>query len=65
MPVYDFKCNSCGHKFTVLVGIDERDRVTCPQCQSRDVSQLITGCAVRIKGGSCGIGTSSSGSAGG
>lgn len=66
MPLYDFRCEECGHKFTVLVGVEERHKVTCPQCASRSVKQLITPCAVQVKGGggSCG-GTSTAGAGGG
>ncbi|MBE3589133.1 MAG: zinc ribbon domain-containing protein [Thermoanaerobacteraceae bacterium] len=65
MPIYDFRCEDCGHKFTLLMGISERDKVTCPRCGSKKVSQLITGCAVQVKGGGCGGGRTGSGSAGG
>lgn len=60
MPIYDFRCEECEHKFTVLVGISERDKVRCPQCDSSKIKQLITGCSVKVSGG-CG---SSSGNAG-
>lgn len=46
MPMYDFRCKKCGHKFTVITGINDRDKVTCPECRTREVEQLITGCSV-------------------
>lgn len=55
MPIYDFRCKKCGHKFTVITGMSERDKVTCPECKTREVEQLITGCSVRSGSGSgCG-----------
>lgn len=51
MPIYDFKCEKCGHTFSVLTSYQERDKVVCPQCRSKDVHQLISACAVRTKGG--------------
>lgn len=51
MPVYDFKCEKCGHTFNVLVSIKERDKVTCPSCRSDQVQQLITCCSVRVGAG--------------
>lgn len=65
MPIYDFRCEKCGQKFTVLVGISERGKVTCPKCQSSDVRQLITGCAIRVKDGGCGGWQTGFGSVGG
>ncbi|NLC76035.1 MAG: zinc ribbon domain-containing protein [Clostridia bacterium] len=42
MPAYDFKCNSCGNKFTVRVSIGERKNVKCPQCGHGELTQLFT-----------------------
>jgi putative FmdB family regulatory protein len=58
MPIYDFRCSKCGHKFTVLTGMSERDRVVCPQCGAKEVEQLITGCSVRTGSGCSGGGKS-------
>ena len=58
MPTYDYQCMKCGHRFTVLTSISEKDQVVCPQCRSRDVSQLFTGCGVKTGGGSsCTLGS--------
>lgn len=32
MPIYEFSCASCGHKFEVLTTMDQRDKVVCEQC---------------------------------
>ncbi len=34
MPTYDFKCQKCGKKFTLTMGIKERERTRpkCPKC---------------------------------
>lgn len=54
MPIYDFRCENCGHRFTVLVGIRDRDKVRCPRCQSGHVRQLVTGCGVWVRDNGCG-----------
>ncbi len=51
MPTYDFRCQECDHKFTVMVSISEKDQVKCPNCGSEKVQQLMTG--FFTKGGSC------------
>lgn len=56
MPIYDYKCAKCGHRFSQMASIDERKNVSCPQCQSKKVVQLITGCSINT--GGCGSGTS-------
>ena len=34
MPSYDFKCLKCGKKFSLTMGIKEREtkRLKCPKC---------------------------------
>jgi len=57
MPAYDFKCKSCGHTFTSRVSISERDKVRCPECNSKNLQQLFQSFAVQMKGndaGGCG-----------
>ncbi len=45
MPIYEFSCESCGHRFEELtgshVGKDETD-VKCPECGSERVKRLIS-----------------------
>ncbi|AGL02071.1 FmdB family zinc ribbon protein [Desulfoscipio gibsoniae] len=66
MPTYDFRCAQCGHKFTVLVSISDKDKVTCPNCAGKKVEQLFTGCAVRTGGGGgCDMPTTGGGFGGG
>ena len=37
MPNYEFTCGSCGHLFTKILKIDERDdEQTCPECHSTE-----------------------------
>ncbi len=56
VPNYDFRCKNCGNKFTVMVSISEKDKVTCPECDSKQITQLFT--SINVKGapspcGSC------------
>ena len=32
MPIYDYVCGSCGHRFEVLRGINEAGPRRCPEC---------------------------------
>lgn len=43
MPLYEFRCDSCGKKFAQLVGVtaDSRDP-QCKHCGSREVTRLIS-----------------------
>lgn len=34
MPLYEYKCKKCGHKFEALVSMERRDEVKCEKCDS-------------------------------
>ena len=43
MPIYEFKCNSCGKDFESLVLIASAvDSITCKHCQSKDIKKIIS-----------------------
>lgn len=44
MPIYDYQCRQCGHQFELLVL--KTTVVACPECQSADLEQLLSGFSV-------------------
>jgi putative FmdB family regulatory protein len=45
VPVYEFACQSCGHRFEELVGSHvgvETAEVACPECGSTKIERLPT-----------------------
>lgn len=49
MPVYEFKCVSCGEVFEIVAGLAERDeKAVCPSCGGRDVAPVFGGFKVGI-----------------
>ncbi len=49
MPIFEYKCESCGNEFEYLVfGSDVPE---CPQCQSKEVCKLMSTCGFVSKGG--------------
>jgi putative FmdB family regulatory protein len=46
VPLYEFECRRCGHRFEELVGphvgLTEGD-VACPECKAADPERLISG----------------------
>ncbi len=44
MPLYDYRCESCGKEFTAALTLAEHEQkaVTCPGCDSKKVEQLIS-----------------------
>ena len=41
MPIYEFKCNDCGHEFELLVFHDEELCTTCKKCNSDNLSKSV------------------------
>jgi putative FmdB family regulatory protein len=43
MPLYEYRCNQCGRRFTLLVGMTAtKPKRACPRCGSRKLSKLIS-----------------------
>ena len=40
MPMFDFLCPKCQHKFEELVFGDEK--AVCPQCGEKDIERLVS-----------------------
>ena len=41
MPIYEYCCKQCNHKFEDLVkAVGVREVVVCPECDNRDVMRL-------------------------
>ena len=46
-PSYDYECESCGHNYTEVHRISEREDTLCPICGHDDVVILISPAAVQ------------------
>jgi putative FmdB family regulatory protein len=45
VPIYEFRCESCGHSFEELVGSPvgtEESSVRCPECGAERVERLVS-----------------------
>jgi putative FmdB family regulatory protein len=43
MPVYQYKCKSCGKVFEITCHLSEREELAaCPDCGSKDVQQVFS-----------------------
>jgi putative FmdB family regulatory protein len=52
MPVYEYACSACGHRFEKLVRTvsgDGRD-ITCPNCQCHEAERLVSSFALASGG---------------
>ena len=50
MPIYEYKCQKCGHCFEVLQRISEEPLSTCPECKKNTLKKLVSAPNFRLKG---------------
>ena len=50
MPLYEYKCTACAHRFERIVKFSDAPLTTCPQCGLNAIEQLISAPAVQFKG---------------
>jgi putative FmdB family regulatory protein len=50
MPIYEYECSTCGHRFEKLVRIGA-DAPPCPECSASEARRLISASGFILKGG--------------
>jgi putative FmdB family regulatory protein len=50
MPIYAYKCGSCGHAKDVLRNISDAPLTTCPACGAEAFSKQLTAAGFQLKG---------------
>lgn len=50
MPVYTYRCSSCGAKFEQHQSFDDAPLKTCPKCKKKTLNKVITPTKVIFKG---------------
>jgi putative FmdB family regulatory protein len=50
MPMYDYRCEACGHRFEKMVKLDA-PAPACPECGADASKKLVSPVAFQLKGG--------------
>jgi putative FmdB family regulatory protein len=50
MPIYAYKCGSCGHAKDVLQKMSDAPLTTCPACQQDSLTKQVTAAGFQLKG---------------
>ncbi len=50
MPIYAYKCESCGHAKDVLQKISDAPLTDCPQCGTSSFKKQVTAAGFQLKG---------------
>jgi putative FmdB family regulatory protein len=51
MPVYEYECSACGHRFEEWQKMSDKPIKTCPKCKAKKVEKLISATSFHLKGG--------------
>ena len=51
MPIYEYQCQSCGHKHEALQKLSDAALTDCPACNKPDLTKQISAAGFRLKGG--------------
>lgn len=52
MPLFEFECESCHHRFEELLMISDIKIPECPECHEDQVKKLVSAGAIRANGAS-------------
>jgi putative FmdB family regulatory protein len=50
MPLYEYRCNACGHLFEKIQKFSDPPVEVCPNCGERTVEKLLSSPAIQFKG---------------
>lgn len=50
MPIYEYRCGSCGFQKEFLQRISDAPLTDCPQCNQSTLSKMVTAAGFQLKG---------------
>ncbi|PWK88637.1 putative FmdB family regulatory protein [Fulvimonas soli] len=50
MPIYEFECGQCGHRFDRLQKLSDADPANCPSCEAPRVRRRVSAPSFRLAG---------------
>lgn len=51
MPIYEYRCEECGHELEKLQKVSDAPLTDCPACGQPTLKKLISAAGFRLKGG--------------
>ena len=50
MPIYEFECSGCGHRFDRLQKLSDTDPTICPACDAPHLRRMVSAPSFRLAG---------------
>lgn len=51
MPIYEYRCERCGHEMEAMQKMSDPALTTCPECKEASLRKLISAAGFHLKGG--------------
>ena len=51
MPIYEYRCQECGHELEKLQRMSDAPLTDCPSCGKAQLKRLVSAAGFRLKGG--------------
>ncbi len=51
MPIYEYACDACKHKFEKFQSVSAKPITECPKCKKKAAKRLISASTFHLKGG--------------
>ncbi|BCX81672.1 hypothetical protein MIT9_P1250 [Methylomarinovum caldicuralii] len=50
MPIYEYRCQKCGHELEALQKVSDPPLTECPECHAQSLQKLVSAAGFRLKG---------------
>ena len=50
MPIYEYRCQKCGHELEALQKVSDPPLTECPACHEQSLQKLVSAAGFRLKG---------------
>ena len=50
MPIYEYRCNQCGHELEAIQKLSESPLTFCPACETEGLKKRISAAVFRLRG---------------
>lgn len=50
MPIYEYRCQDCGHEFEILQRMADDPLTECPKCGQEALTKLVSAAGFQLKG---------------
>jgi len=51
MPIYEYRCEACGHELEAMHKMSDAPLTDCPECGKPALKKMISAAGFRLKGG--------------